>query len=111
MIFATLSAVLLLFPGLIYFLFNITGDPVGDFLAKRAAMVFLALAAICYASRNAAPSDARDAIALGIALGMTGLALTGLYEFLRGYVGIGIWLAIITEVTVAALFLSTRTRG
>ena len=97
-------------PGVIYFLFTITGDPVGDFLARRAAMLFVALAVMCWASRDAAPSAARNAIALGLAVGMIGLALTGAYEFVRGYVGIGIWLAIFTELAIAAAFLSACRR-
>lgn len=105
---ASLTLVLLLFPGLIYFVFNLSADPLGDFLAKRAAMLFLALAVICYLTRNTEPSETRHTIALGIAGGMIGLALTGAYEFFRGYVGIGIWLAIVTEVAVAAGFISTR---
>lgn len=109
-LYAAIALVLLLFPGLIYWLFDLTPDPLGDFLSKRAAMLFLALATICYLTRNASASEIRNAIALGIAFGMIGLALTGVYEFFRGYVGIGIWLAIVTEVVVAASFLSTRRR-
>ncbi len=96
-----LSATLIFLPELIYFIFSLTGDAVGDFLAKRAGMLFLGLATLLYFSRNAEASSARSAISLGLAVAMGGLALLGSYEYFRGYAGVGIWLAIITEAGFA----------
>jgi len=112
---AILSVVLIFLPELIYFLFNITGDAVGNFLAKRAGMLFLGLATLLYFSRNIEASSARSAISLGLVVAMGGLALLGAYEYFRGYAGIGIWLAIITETTFAIgyalVLLSDRRAG
>ena len=112
---AILSVVLIFLPELIYFLFNITGDAVGNFLAKRAGMLFLGLATLLYFSRNIEASSARSAISLGLVVAMGGLALLGAYEYFRGYAGIGIWLAIITETTFAIgyalVLLSDRRDG
>ena len=112
---AILSVALIFLPELIYFLFNITGDAVGNFLAKRAGMLFLGLATLLYFSRNIEASSARSAISLGLVVAMGGLALLGAYEYFRGYAGIGIWLAIITETTFAIgyalVLLSDRRAG
>jgi hypothetical protein len=99
---AVLAVVLIFLPGLIYFIFNVDGAAVGDFLAKRAGMLFLGLAALLYASRDAGVSTARTAISPGLAVAMGGLAVTGVYEFVRGYAGPGIWLAILAETGFAA---------
>ena len=112
---AILSVALIFLPELIYFLFNITGDAVGNFLAKRAGMLFLGLATLLYFSRNIEASSARSAISLGLVVAMGGLALLGAYEYFRGYAGIGMWLAIITETTFAIgyalVLLSDRRAG
>ena len=106
-LYATLAFVLLLSPGLVNWLFAVPGHATGDFMAKRAAMLFLGLAAIAFLSRDAAPSTARDAIAKGIAVAMIGLALASLYEFARGFAGPGICLAIVIEIVVSMAFFST----
>lgn len=98
---AILTVVLIFLPELIYLLFSLTGDAVGNFLAKRAGMLFLGLATLLYFSRNTEASSARSAISLGLAVAMGGLALLGAYEYFRGYAGVGIWLAIITETSFA----------
>lgn len=105
---ATLFGCLLLYPNLIYLIFALDPHPLGDFLARRAATLFAGIAVISYFARSAAPSPTRTAICLGIATAMFGLAATGLFEFLRGYVGLGIWLAVLTEITFGILFLRHR---
>lgn len=111
---AILAVVLIFLPEFIYWLFSLTGDAIGDFLAKRAGMLFLGLATLLYFSRNSEVSSARSAISLGLAVAMCGLALVGTYEYFRGYAGPGIWFAIITETSFAigyalVLFSDRRT--
>ncbi len=112
---AILAMVLIFLPELIYWLFNLTGDDIGDFLAKRAGMLFSGLAVLLYCSRNIEASSARSAISLGLAVAMGGLALVGAYEYFRGYAGAGIWLAIIAETSFAIgyafVLLSDRRTG
>ncbi len=96
---AILGVVLIFLPDLIYFIFSLTGDAVGDFLAKRAGMLFFGFATLLYLSRNTQDLNARSAISWGLVVAMGGLAMLGAYEYFRGYVGVGIWLAIVTEIS------------
>ncbi len=101
----TLGILLILVPDFIYWLFSLSGNDLGNFLARRAAMLFFGFATLCYLSRNAPDSALRRSIAAAVAVAMAGLALSGLFEFFRGYVGAGIWLAIVTEIGFALLFV------
>jgi hypothetical protein len=95
---------LLLAPSLIYWIFGLDGNEVSDLIARRAAMMFMGLAAIIFLSRNAEPSQLRQSLCLGLAIMMGALAIIGIFEFLRGAVGVGIWLAITTEITFALAY-------
>lgn len=103
---AVLAVLLVALPDVIYFIFNLSGDELGNFLAKRAGMLFLGVATLLFFSRNAQASDARSAISLGLWVAMAGLALVGLYEFFRGYAGLGILLAIATETSFAVCYFA-----
>ncbi len=104
-LYFALSATLIFAPDIVYWLFGVNGDDSGDFIAKRAGMLFLGLALVCSLSRKTNDSDARIAISVGLAASMSGLALSGVYEFYRGYVGPGIWLAIAFETVFAASYV------
>lgn len=105
---AALSGVLflclLLFPDLIFFIFDVEGGEVARLMSRRAAMLFLGLGTISYLGRKAPTSSLRQAICLGMASCMAGLALVGLFEFVRGFAGVGILLAVATEMLFAAAF-------
>lgn len=60
----TLASFLFVFPDFIYWIFGLDSHALGDFLAKRAAMLFLGFATLCYLSRNAEDCDLRRAISL-----------------------------------------------
>lgn len=100
-----LCLTLLFVPGLIFWLFHITDDPSALVLARRAAMLFLGLSAISFMAMDAAEAETRKAISVGFLVTMTGLAVLGLVELVRGTVGIGIWLAIFVEIFFAYHFL------
>ena len=87
-------------------LFDVKGNESAYFISRRTAMFFLGYAVISYYSRNAQPSVNRQSISLGIALSMFGLAVLGLFEFIRGFVGGGIFLAIGAELFLAISYLS-----
>lgn len=103
-IYAALALTLLFIPGLIYWLFELQGNALGDFVAKRAAMLFFGFALMCFMARGSQAAETRRLVAATLALAMTGLALTGIYEFSRGYVGLGIWLAIAVEAAITLSF-------
>jgi len=103
---------LLFVPEPIFMLFEIDGNESAYFISRRAAMLFLGFAVISYFSRNAQNTNTRQSILLGLTLSMFGLAILGTFEFVRGFAGIGIFLAIGTEVFLAvsygSIWLSSR---
>lgn len=100
----TLFVCLLLAPALIYWIFGLEGNEVSDLIARRAAMMFMGLSAMIFLSRNAEPSQLRQNLCLGLAIMMAALAVIGIFEFARGVVGVGIWLAITTEIAFAMAY-------
>ncbi len=106
-----LFGMLLLAPELIFFIFNIEGDEAAKLVSRRAAMLFLGLAIITYFGRNAEHSTMRQAVCLGLAISMFGLALTGTYEFVRGYAGVGILLAVVAEIGFGAAYIRIWTNN
>ena len=99
----TLFVLLLFIPELIFWLFEVSADEAAYFISRRAAMLFLGLAMIVYFSRHAKNSEERQAIILGVACSMFGLAALGLFEYVRGFVGLGIFLAISAELFLTLL--------
>jgi hypothetical protein len=99
-----LCLVLIIHPDILFMLFGIEKESAGIFIGRRTAMLFLGLSILTWVARNTAHSTARQAICLSIAISMLGLALLGIFEYLSGTAGIGILLAIVTEVTFALLY-------
>ncbi|MFK5978973.1 MAG: hypothetical protein QM488_08825 [Rhizobiaceae bacterium] len=95
---------LLFLPDLIFFIFGIEGGEVARLMSRRAAMLFLGLATISYLGRDAPHSVLRQAVCMGMAACMAGLAIVGIFEFVRGFAGIGIFLAVATEIAFATVF-------
>ncbi len=97
---------LLFLPEPIFWLFQIEGSESAYFISRRASILFLGYAVISYFSRFAENSEIRQAIILGYMFLWLGLAVLGLFEFLRAYVGVGIFLAIIAETFLFISYLS-----
>ncbi|MCF6233039.1 MAG: hypothetical protein L3J36_08075 [Rhodobacteraceae bacterium] len=103
-LFLLLGATLVFLPEMVYWLFGLPQNELGDFLAKRAAMLFLGFSVLCFLSRNTQSTDVRRIVSAAVWVSMGGMALIGAYEFLRGYAGIGIWMAIMIETVTSVLF-------
>jgi TM2 domain-containing membrane protein YozV len=101
-----LSIILLFFPKVIFLLFGIDGNASAYFISRRASMFCIGYAVICYFSRNSKPSESRQSISLGIALSMLGFAILGIFEFLRGFAGAGIFLAVSAELIISVCYFS-----
>jgi hypothetical protein len=99
-----LFACLLFVPGAIFMLFGMQGAESAEIMSRRASMLFLGLAVICWLTRNAEDSVARRAVSAGLAVAMLGLAGTGLFELGRGAVGPGVLLAVAAEVAIGSLY-------
>ena len=67
-------------------------------------MLFLGFALIAWLTRNTEPSDARQAICLSFSISLAALALLGLFELLKGSAGLGIVIAVATELVLAFLY-------
>lgn len=106
-LFLLLSALLMFFPEIIYWLFGLDQNDLGDFMGKRAAMLFIGFSALCWLSRRTQDIAVQRVVSAAICISMAGMALIGIYEFLRGFAGIGIWFAIITEIAISALSFRT----
>jgi hypothetical protein len=102
MIFLALCLVLIFVPQLIYWLFGLAGNTVSDFLANRAAFLFLGLAVLCFAARNTQSAEVRRTVSLAVLASMGGMALLGMLELWRGHAGPGILVAIAAEVALCA---------
>jgi peptidoglycan/LPS O-acetylase OafA/YrhL len=91
---------LLVAPVLIFKLFQVQGDESAFFISRRAAMLFLGIASFLWLGRNATHSELRQAICVGLSLSMFALAILGVFEFVRGFVGMGIFVAVLTETII-----------
>ena len=97
----TLCASLLIYPEIIFTLFNIEHNSAAFFIGRRAAMLFLGITVMSWAVRNTAHSQTQQAICLGHGFAMLGMSFMGVTEFVRGYVSAGIFIAIVTEAILA----------
>ena len=102
----TLSIFLLFIPEPLFFIFGVAGNDSAYFLSRRASMLFVGYSAISFLSRNDPPSASRQSILAGIGISMLGLFILGLFEFLRGFAGPGILLAMMVELFLALCYLS-----
>ena len=100
----TLCLVLLLTPEVIFMLFSIDENSSAFFIGRRVAMLFLGISVITWVGRNASHSESRQAVCLGLAISMLSLAVLGTIEYLRGFAGFGISLAVLTEAILALLY-------
>ena len=94
----TLFLFLMFTPELIFLLFGAVGNETAYIVARRTSMFFMGYAIITFFSRTAQPSIIRQAISLGIAISMFGLSVLGIFEFIHGSVGVGVFLSVSLEV-------------
>ncbi len=104
-VFFILCLTLAVTPHIIYWLFDIDSNDLGDFLAKRAGVLFLGLSLLCFHARASTSDEVRSLVSFAVGSSMAAMAVLGVYEFSRATVGAGIWVAITAEATIAALFL------
>ena len=100
----TLFLCLLIVPEMIFILFQIEESESAFFISRRAAMLFLGISIFSWLGRNAVHSISRQSICIGLAISMFGLAVLGSVEFLRGYAGVGVGLAVVTELLLGIAY-------
>jgi hypothetical protein len=95
---AALCFTLLFAPGLIHWLFQIDSTSGADVMSRRAAMLFAGLSTLAFLTSEATTSELRRTTCAVVCITMAGLAVLGLFEWIRGAVGAGIILAITVEL-------------
>jgi hypothetical protein len=104
-ILAFLLCITLLFaPSLLAWLFQIEQTNSSDFMGRRAAMLFLGFGTLAVLTRNTRIRDTQRIVATTFFVLMAGLACLGLYEFFIGNVGVGIFVAIATEILICLAY-------
>ena len=83
---------------------GVDGNEAAYFVCRRAGMLMLGMSVLMLFARNVPHSQARQSIAMSVAVTMFGLALASSYEFSRGYVNNAIFGAIVLESILALLF-------
>ncbi|ATC99665.1 MULTISPECIES: hypothetical protein [Pseudoalteromonas] len=105
LIAALLSVALMGIPELLFYLFNIEASDATYFMGRRASILFLGLALVSWQIRNISDNTAQLGVSLSFMVIMFGLAILGSIEFTLGNAGVGIFLAIITELTLGLFYL------
>lgn len=100
-ILAALALTLLVAPGIIHWLFAIDSGAGADTMSRRAALLFAGLAVMVFLAGDTTSLEVQHIVSAAVLVTMSGLAVLGLVEWLRGAVGFGIWLAIIVELFFA----------
>jgi O-antigen/teichoic acid export membrane protein len=91
-------------PNIFLFDLGVEGSEAAYFISRRAGILMLGISILMFFARNVPHSQARQAIALSIAVTMFGLAIASTYELMRGLVGNAIFGAIVIESILASSF-------
>jgi hypothetical protein len=78
-------------------------EPVG-LVCRRAAALFAGVGVMLFQLRHAAPSPVRSAVATGLMVACSLLAVLGITELVLGHAGPGILLAVAVEIALALGF-------
>lgn len=103
-IFFVLFVTLISLPEVVYWLFSLQENELGNFLAKRASVLFLGFSILCFLSRNSSNSEVQHVVSVTVGSAMGAMALLGIYELAFGSVGAGILVAVFIEIIVSVLF-------
>ncbi len=101
----SLFLALLLFPQIMFYLFQITENESAFFMARRSSILFLALGVLAWLTRNIDSNESKKAICLSYITMMFGLVVLGVVEYFRDKTGIGISLAIVTEFLLGSAYI------
>jgi hypothetical protein len=88
-------------PVIPFTMLSVAMTPEGILMARRMAALFLGIALILWLLRDEMDSLTRRRVCLALSASMAALALFGLYDFVRGSVGWGIWIAVTVEIFFA----------
>ncbi|WP_299682268.1 hypothetical protein [uncultured Roseobacter sp.] len=107
-VFAVLGLVLLFTPHVVPAVFDLESAVSTEIIARRAGILFAGLAYLSLSTAVHPRNATKDRIDQAIALLLMGLAILGAVEWINGRVGLGVWLAMGTEILLAGLLLTAR---
>ncbi|MEL7282751.1 MAG: hypothetical protein AAGK79_20540 [Pseudomonadota bacterium] len=107
-VFVILSLVLFFTPHIVPAVFDLESTVSTEIIAKRAGILFAGLAYLSFSTAVHPRSATKDRIDQAIVLLLLGLAILGAIEWMNGRVGLGVWMAIGTEILLASLLLTAR---
>ena len=81
------------------------GSRTSPLVARRGAVLFVAIGVMFFVARDAEPSPARSSLCVGFMIGCATRASLGIFELASGHARLGILSAVIVELTLAAVFL------
>ena len=91
-------------PGLLLALWSVGFSDEVALVCRRSAALFAGIGVMLFRLRHAAPSPVRDAVALGVTVACSMLALLGIVDLVMGHAGPGILLAVVVEMALALGF-------
>lgn len=107
-LFVALFVVLAFFGTAYMRTYGVAATPASEFMALRAAPMFLGLAVMFWMLRNVSAGPVRGAVCTGTAVLFAGIAVTGIYEFARGFASFNILIAAVAELVAAAILWRYR---
>ncbi len=102
----SLFILLLILPEPLFYLFDISTNESAYIISRRASFLFLGFSFLSYLFRHTQNSIERQSLIVSFVITMSGLAMLGLIELIRGAVGMGIVLAVVTEAALAIFYTS-----
>jgi hypothetical protein len=107
---SVLAAIWLCTPQFLLAIWSVSFSEATALVCRRSGALFAGIAFMLFQLRHAPPSPVRTAVANGITVGCSILALLGLADVALGHAGAGMFLAVAVEVALAAAFMLTKKR-
>jgi len=105
LLFSALSFIWMFAPQRLLLEWGIALTPLAELIGRRAAALYAGVAAMFWFARDTAPSPARSAMTMGLAVACGLLALFGLFELAIGHAKPGILIAVAIEVSLMLALL------
>lgn len=103
-LFFVLAIIWMFFPKKALTSWEVPYTDVAGLVSRRAAAMYAGLRVMLWMARNAQQSPARRALSAGLVIACLIIASDGVYDFLAGNAGSGIFKAVLIEAVLAILF-------
>lgn len=110
-LFFVLTIIWMLFPEKALTDWGVPYTDAAGLVSRRAASIYAGLCVMFWMARNSPPSPARRALSAGLVIACLFIASDGIYDFLSGNAGTGIFKAVLIEAILAILFTKYTLRN